>query len=87
MKFRKKPIVVEAMQFTNETKNQVFNFVSCNRYADFDSKNNPILVIETLEGDMVTSLGDWVIKGVNGEFYPCKPNIFEKTYEKVEDNA
>ena len=87
MKFRKKPVVVEAMQFTNETKNQVFNFVACNRYADFDNKYNPILVIETLEGNMVASLGDWVIKGVNGEFYPCKPEIFEKTYEKVEDNA
>lgn len=85
MKFRKKPVVVEAMQFTNETKNQVFNFVNCNRYADFDSKYNPILVIETLEGNMVASLGDWVIKGVNGECYPCKPDIFEKTYEKVED--
>lgn len=87
MKFRKKPVVVEAMQFTNDTKNQIFNFVCCNRYADFDNNHNPILIIETLEGDMVTSLGDWVIKGVDGEFYPCKPGIFEKTYEKVDDNA
>ena len=42
------------------------------------------LIIETLEGDMKCSIGDWIIKGVNGEFYPCKPDIFEKTYDKVE---
>ena len=43
----------------------------------------PYLVIPTLEGNMIASLGDYVIKGVNGEFYPCKPDIFEKTYERV----
>lgn len=84
MKFRKRPVVIDAMQFTNETKDQVFNFVSCNRYADFEN-GQPVLKIQTLEGDMIASLGDWVIKGVQGEFYPCKPDIFEKTYEKVED--
>jgi len=83
MKFRKKPIVVEAEQFTMDSKDQVFNWVNCNRYADFvDGK--PVLIIQTLEGDMTVSIGDWVIEGINGEFYPCKPDIFEKTYEKVE---
>lgn len=45
------------------------------------------MYIKTLEGTMIASIGDWIIKGVNGEVYPCKPDIFEKTYEKVQDNA
>ena len=81
-KYRKKPVVIEAMQFTEETKNQVFNWVSCNRSADFED-GKPVLYIQTLEGIMTASEGDWVIKGVQGEFYPCKPDIFEATYEPV----
>ena len=49
-------------------------------YAD---PENPVLKIETLEGVMKASVGDYIIKGVNGEFYPCKPDIFQKTYEEV----
>jgi len=79
--YRKKPVVIEAMQFTEETKDQVFNFVTCNRYAAWSGDGKPVLYIQTLEGDMMATLGDWIIKGVNGEFYPCKPDIFEKTYE------
>ena len=44
-----------------------------------------VLIIHTLEGDMTVSEGDWIIKGVNGEFYPCKDDIFQKTYEKVDE--
>lgn len=84
-KFRKKPVVIEAEPFTMENKDRVFNFITCNKYADFDENKNPILVIQTLEGEMTAVLGDWIIKGVAGEFYPCKPNIFEKTYEPVEE--
>ncbi len=82
-KYRKRPVVIEAMQFTDETKDQVFNFVRCNCYADWDANGNPALRIQTLEGEMTASLGDWVIKGVKGEFYPCKPDIFEATYEEA----
>ena len=82
--FRKKPVTIEAMKFTNETKDQVFNWITCNRYADFNLAKEPILRIETLEGEHRADLGDWIIKGVKGEFYPCKPDIFEMTYEKVE---
>jgi len=82
-KYRKKPIIVEAKQFTIETKDQVFNWINCNRFADLID-GEPVLIIATLEGDMTTRLGDWVIKGIDGEFYPCKPDIFEKTYEAVE---
>ena len=46
-------------------------------------EDNPYIKIETLEGTMKASVGDYIIKGVNGEFYPCKPDIFEKTYEEV----
>jgi len=84
MKYRKKPVVIDAWQFTEETKDRVFNEISCNKYADFNKDGEPVLVIQTLEGDMVADLGDYIIKGVKGEFYPCKPDIFEQTYEPAE---
>jgi len=80
-KFRKKPVVIEAEHFTEENKNRAFNFVTCNHYACFGKNGSPSMKIETLEGEMTALLGDWIIKGVNGEFYPCKPDIFDATYE------
>ena len=88
IKARKKPIEIEAMQFTGENKNRVYNWISGTRhYADFDENKNPILIIETLEGNHAARIGDWIIKGVAGEFYPCKPNIFAKTYEIIEEKS
>lgn len=81
--FQKKPVVIEAEQFTIANKDRVFNFVTCTRVADWDAEGNPILMIHTLEGEMTAAVGDWVIKGVKGEFYPCKPDIFEATYQPV----
>ena len=83
-KYRKKPVVIEAIQFQEWNKNRVFNFVTCTRFPQHNDKGDPVLIIQTLEGDMTTNIGDWIIKGVNGEFYPCKPDIFEQTYELVE---
>ena len=83
-KFRKKPVVIEAMRFTEETKDRVLNWVAGNRYPGFDKDGRPVLNIETLEGVMRATLNDWVIRGAKGEFYPCKPDIFEATYEPVE---
>lgn len=83
-KYRKKPVVIDAMQFTDENKNQVFNWVRCSTSADF-ADGKPILKIQTLEGVMTASLGDYIIKGVAGEFYPCRADIFEATYEKVNE--
>jgi len=83
-KYRKKPVVIEAMQFTDKTKDQVHTWVACNTAADFEN-GKPVLRIQTLEGIMTASFSDFIIKGVNGEFYPCKPDIFEKTYELVEE--
>lgn len=82
MKYRKKPVVIEARQYTAETKEELLEWI--NR----DSINTAyhhtgLIVIRTLEGEMNCSTGDWIIKGVNGEFYPCKPDIFGATYELV----
>jgi hypothetical protein len=87
MKFRKKPVVIEAEQFTDENKDRCFNFVRCNCVAGRDGNGLPTLRIQTLEGDITASLGDWIIKGVKGEFYPCKPDVFAATYEPAEDIA
>ena len=81
-KATKKPVTIEAMQFTESSKNQVFNWIEGrNKAPSFDGNGNPVLLIETLDGTMKANIGDYIIKGVNGEFYPCKPDIFEKTYD------
>lgn len=82
MKFRKKPVVIEAYQFNGPTSwvNVPIEFGQ----AVFPDTSDGSWRICTLEGEMIVSKGDWVIKGVKGEFYPCKPDIFEKTYEPVD---
>lgn len=86
-KFRKRPVVIEAMQFTEEHRQQCFEFITCDHYADWDANGIPVIRIETLEGTMTASFGDWIIRGVKGEFYPCRADIFEATYEPVGDEA
>ena len=83
-KFRKKPVVIEAVQWSSseEAMQQVCDWAG-DRYALKNTEAHE-LVIRTLEGDMTASRGDWIIKGVNGELYPCKPDIFAKTYDPVE---
>lgn len=86
MKFRKKPVVIEAVQYTgdvNTTEIDDMAFLEAYSKGEFKERDGK-LVIKTLEGTMIANKGDYVIKGVNGEFYPCKPDIFEKTYEIVE---
>lgn len=83
-KFRCKPVVIEAMQFTEESRNQCFNWITCNRTPSWDEKGQPTLKIQTLEGDMTVSYGDWIVKGLGGEFYPCKPDLFAAKYELAE---
>lgn len=80
-KFKKKPIVIEAIQYTGTNDVEIEEW-SC-RQVTPDLKFNRMFV-KTLEGVMEVSVGAWVIKGVEGEFYPCQPDIFEKTYEPVE---
>ena len=87
-KFRKKPVVIEAIQWNGKNQVEIFSFVGKDLQIERTTLNGEIVpisvVIETLEGDHRASIGDWIIKGINGEFYPCKPDIFEKTYERVE---
>lgn len=78
-KYRKKPVEIEAIQFKGTNIAQCLSFLK----GQYLFENNS-LKIKTLEGNMLVSTDDYIIKGVNGEFYPCKPDIFEKTYEKVE---
>ncbi len=81
MKFRKKPVVIEAVQWKPGTKEGVAEML---RFVPLPSLIGDDLAIKTLEGTMVASPGDWIIRGVAGEFYPCKPDIFEETYEQVD---
>lgn len=87
-KYRKKPVVIEAMQVLDDMRQHIAIRQWAAEHTDegeiipisitaFDST----MVIHTLEGDMRADLGDYIIRGVNGEFYPCKPDIFEKTYD------
>ena len=83
-KYRKKPVVIEAVQITDDT----FNAPHPNPEHISGIVYDPIrreVSIPTLEGTMTGRVGDWIIRGVNGELYPCKPDIFEKTYEEVAD--
>ena len=91
MRFRKKPVVIDAEQFTDEAKDRVYNWATSiqgNVYHGFDGNDKPILLIPTLEGEMTCSLGDWLIKEPFPtdwrKLYPCKPDIFAATYEQEE---
>ena len=80
-KYRKKPVVIEAVQWTG---NNIDEIEALGGLRDYHYYPGGKLIIHTLEGDMRAPIGDYIIKGVDGEFYPCKPDIFEKTYEIVE---
>lgn len=84
MKYRKKPVVIEAVQWNGRNASDILFFAGFDKKNIGDLYDGMPIVIHTLEGDMTANIGDYIIKGVNGEFYPCKPDIFEKTYEKVE---
>lgn len=94
--YRKKPVVIEAIKFAKDNLIEVISFVEQkdkhtivksalaggDRYLDWEeSVIKGGFKIKTLEGEMTASVGDWIIKGIKGEFYPCKPDIFEATYE------
>jgi hypothetical protein len=91
MKYRKKPIVIEAIQWNGNNESEICNFVGSQlnifrppshmEWDIFIPNDAVVIVIPTLEGDMHAQRFDWIVKGVKGEFYPCKPDIFEQTYE------
>lgn len=83
MKYRKKPVVIEAIKYEKEHIDRTLDFCNNNENIQYNPRDNEYY-IHTLEGNMKVSEGDYIIKGINGEFYPCKPDIFEKTYEKLD---
>ena len=91
MKFRKKPVVIEAMQFdgSEESADELIDWIyplfdGISAVGDIENAHGWTLYIDTPEGEMECSAGDYIIKGVAGEFYPCKEEIFHLTYEEVE---
>jgi hypothetical protein len=92
-KFRKRPVVIEAVQWNNLNHEEIRAFAPSaigpsleSETAYLAGQSAPIfsMLISTLEGSMKAMPGDWIIKGVSGEFYPCKPDIFAKTYEPAD---
>ena len=91
--YRKKPVEIEAMQLTREAFSEVINWLidedvdysyRCDTLGECSgSQDGHTLYLPTLEGEMKVSEGDYIIQGVQGEFYPCKPDIFHETYEEV----
>lgn len=82
--YQKKPVRIEAIQYTGDNFDEIKEFVGDSYYENVDERHLTLNIgIKTLEGDMTISLFDYVIKGVNGEFYPCKPDIFKKTYDEI----
>lgn len=87
MKFRKKPVVIEAVQFLGAKSFDEMvelwkqDFVSACGFFGGSSEERMNMEIKTLEGIMIAYIGDWIIRGIKGEFYPCKNDIFEMTYE------
>lgn len=90
MKYRKRPVIIEALKFDPTNINEIKLFVGENLICGeanipvFSSQPQPY-IIKTLKDDMIVSRGDYIIKGIKGELYPCKSDIFEQTYEKIED--
>ena len=95
MKYRKKPVVIEAIRYDGDNELELINFVGhqnlridvireCVTTSQGVIPHWHEYYIKTLEGEMLVGKGDYVIRGVNGEYYPCKSDIFEKTYEAVE---
>lgn len=80
-KYRKKPVVIEAVQWDGENTKEILSF--CDKCYSYQRSDIIILNVSTLEGSMRISVNDYVIKGVDGEFYPCKDNIFQLTYDEV----
>ena len=88
-RYRKKPVVIEAVQYEGDFQ-VIDKWLNDLGYPEDDGpgvwqNDDESIGILTLEGEMRGNVGDWIIRGVKGEFYPCKPDIFEATYELVED--
>jgi len=88
MKYRKRQLEIEAVKWNGYNLDEIKRFTGNNANVEYDEKDGEVvadLFIHTLEGDMHASKGDYIIKGIKGEFYPCKPDVFTQTYEEVKD--
>lgn len=91
MRYRKKPIEIDAIQWTGTNLDEIMDFCVGKAKYEAMSSGGGAIVVEALESDTnyktrhAASIGDFIIKGVQGEFYPCKPNIFKLTYEEIEE--
>ena len=90
LKFRKKPVVIEAMKFTGDNWQDIqkwmYKYGNMFKTCKVDHDGNVIgIIIKTLEGEYTACINDYIVRGVNDEFYPCKPDIFVKTYELYKD--
>lgn len=79
-KFVSRPVEIEAMRFTGENTDQCLRWITTKTFVAPDEDSKPNICIKTLEGIMAAAPGDWIIKGTEGEFYPCKPSVFERKY-------
>lgn len=91
-KYKTKPCEIEALQYTGDNVEEIIEFTEHQAYGGLKPKRNGDhlwaswgLFIKTLEGDMEASVGDYIIRGLRGEYYPCKPDVFIKKYELIED--
>ena len=89
MKYRKKPVVIEAQKLTRNFAEQIGRWVGRDNILGMGlgefHEDSCYIEIKTLEGTMTASEGDYIIKGLKGEFYPCKPDIFEMSYEPINE--
>ena len=87
MKFKKKPVIIEAIQLTDNNVQEVYDFMDLKgNYPETGHGIDPSdgkFKITTLEGIHTANINDWIIRGIKGEYYPCKPDIFEATYDEV----
>lgn len=82
-KYTKKPVTIEAVQWTGKNRTEILKFCTDGYVSYENGSTEPILKIQTLEGLMTATVGDYIIKGIKNEFYPCKENIFLLTYDQV----
>ncbi len=83
MKYKTKPVEIEAIQFKGKNGLEILHWMELNSAVREASNIDNVLIIKTLEGDMKASEGDYIIKGLKGEFYPCKTDIFHMKYEPI----
>ena len=85
-KYQKKPVVIEAVMLTEQSRIDIEYWIVANHGRSLFNAQALMMSIQTLEGWITAQLGDYIIKGIKGEFYPCKPDIFALTYEEVSND-